>query len=130
MDFNKKKEMDVEGKRLVSSFKYAGCGIITALKAEKNMKIHFLAVLVVIILGFVLHISCAEWIACIILFGGVIGAEMLNTAIEAVVDMITPQKNPKAKIAKDVAAGAVLIWAICATTIAIIIFAPKIINLF
>ena len=95
-----KEEVEVEAKRLVNSFKYAGTGIITSFKSEKNMKIHFLAMFVVIILGFVLHISSMEWIICIILFGGVIGAEMFNTAIEAVVDMVMPYKNPKAKIAK------------------------------
>ncbi len=125
-----KEEVEVEAKRLVNSFKYAGTGIITSFKSEKNMKIHFLAMFVVIILGFVLHISSMEWIICIILFGGVIGAEMFNTAIEAVVDMVMPYKNPKAKIAKDVAAGGVLVWAVCSAIIGGIVFIPKIIELF
>ena len=125
-----KEEVEVEAKRLVNSFKYAGTGIITSFKSEKNMKIHFLAMFVVIILGFVLHISSMEWVICIILFGGVIGAEMFNTAIEAVVDMVMPYKNPKAKIAKDVAAGGVLVWAVCSAIIGGIVFIPKIIELF
>lgn len=125
-----KEEIDVEAKRLVNSFKYAGTGIYTSLKTEKNMKIHFAIMFFVIIFGFVFHISINEWIACIILFAGVIGAEMLNTAIENVVDLITPYKNAKAKIVKDVAAGAVLVWAICAAIIGLIIFIPKIIELF
>ena len=125
-----KEEMEVEAKRLINSFKYAGTGIITSFKSEKNMKIHFLAIFVVVVLGFVLHISGLEWIACVILFGGVIGAEMFNTAIETVVDMVMPYKNPKAKIAKDVAAGGVLVWAVCSVIIAGIIFIPKIIELF
>lgn len=125
-----KEEVEVETKRLIHSFKYAGTGIISALKKEKNMKIHFLAMIVVIILGFVLKISEAEWLACVILFAGVIGAEMFNTAIETVVDMITPHKDPKAKIAKDVAAGGVLVWAISSVVIAGIIFVPKIVEFF
>ena len=125
-----KEEVEVEAKRLVNSFKYAGTGIVTSFKSEKNMKIHFLAMFVVIILGFVLHISSMEWIICIILFGGVIGAEMFNTAIEAVVDMVMPYKNPKAKIAKDVAAGGVLVWAVFSAIIGGIVFIPKIIELF
>jgi len=125
-----KEEVEVEAKRLINSFKYAGTGIITSFKSERNMKIHFLAMFLVIILGFVLHISLAEWIVCIILFAGVISAEMFNTAIETVVDMVMPNINSKAKIAKDVAAGGVLIWAICSAIIGCIIFIPKIIELF
>ncbi|MCR5146645.1 MAG: diacylglycerol kinase family protein [Clostridia bacterium] len=125
-----KEEVEVETKRLIHSFKYAGTGIITSLKKEKNMKIHFMAMLVVIILGIVFKISAFEWIACVILFAGVIGSEMFNTAIETVVDMVTPYKDPKAKIAKDVAAGGVLVWAIVSVIVGGIIFIPKIIDLF
>ena len=125
-----KEEMKVETKRLIHSFKYAGTGIFTSLKKEKNMKIHFFAMILVIIFGIVFKISSTEWIACVILFAGVIGSEMLNTAIETVVDMVTPYKDPKAKIAKDVAAGGVLVWAIASVAIAEIIFIPKILELF
>ena len=125
-----KEEFEVEAKRLVNSFKFAGVGIFTALKKEKNMKIHFLAMIVVIILGIVFKIEPMEWIACIILFGGVIGAEMFNTAIETVVDLVTPYKNEKAKIAKDVAAGGVLVWAISAAVVGFVIFVPKVIEIF
>lgn len=124
-----KEDVEKEAKRLVNSFKYAGTGILSALKEERNMKIHYLGMIVVIVLGFVLKIEPVEWCICITLFGGVIGAEMFNTAIETVVDMITPYKNEKAKIAKDVAAGGVLVWAISAGIIGGIIFIPKIIEL-
>ena len=124
-----KEEFEVEAKRLVNSFKFAGVGIFTALKKEKNMKIHFLAMIIVIILGFVFKIEPMEWITCVVLFGGVIGAEMFNTAIETVVDMVTPYKNEKAKIAKDVAAGGVLVWAIAAAVIGLIIFVPKVVEI-
>lgn len=125
-----REEVKVETKRLVHSFKYAGTGIFTSLSQEKNMKIHFIAMIVVIVLGIVLKISSLEWIACVILFAGVIGSEMFNTAIETVVDMVMPYKNDKAKIAKDVAAGGVLVWAIASVIIGGIIFIPKIIELF
>ena len=125
-----KEEVTVETKRLVHSFKYAGTGIITALKKEKNMRIHFFAMLIVIVLGIALKISSLEWVVCLVLFAGVIGSEMFNTAIETVVDMVTPYKDPKAKIAKDVAAGGVLVWAIVSAIIGGIIFIPKIIDLF
>ena len=113
-------------KNIINSFKYAFEGIFTAFKAEKNMKIHFIIMLLVIILGIMLKISRVEWMICIILFGFVISLELVNTAIENTVDLITQEKHPKAKIAKDVAAGAVLIAAITAAIIGLIIFVPKI----
>lgn len=122
-----KEEFEVETKRLVNSFKFAGTGIFTAFKKERNMKIHFLAMFVVIVLGFVFRIEPLEWVACIVLFGGVIGAEMFNTAIETVVDLVTPYKNEKAKIAKDVAAGGVLVWAVVSAVVALVIFVPKVV---
>lgn len=114
-------------KRLINSFKYAFEGIISALKTEKNMKIHVLIMMLVIIFGIILKISKIEWIICIVLFGLVISLELINTAIENVVDLITQEINPKAKIAKDVAAGAVLVSAITSAIIGLMIFVPKII---
>ena len=122
-----KEEFEFEAKRLINSFKFAGVGIFTALKKERNMKIHFFAMILVIILGIVFKIEPLEWIICVIMFGGVIGAEMFNTAIETVVDLVTPYKNEKAKIAKDVAAGGVLVWAIAAAVVGAIVFVPKVI---
>lgn len=118
--------MVIKMKKLINSFKYAFEGIITGIKEENNMKIHIIIMLLVIILGIVLKISKIEWIICIILFGFVISLELVNTAIENTVDLITIEKNPKAKIAKDLAAGAVLIAAITAAIIGLIIFVPKI----
>ena len=86
--------------------------------------------LLVIIMGIILRISKIEWIICIILFGFVISLELVNTAIENVVDLVTMEKNPKAKIAKDVSAAAVLIAAITSAIIGLIIFIPKFICIF
>lgn len=119
-----------EHKKIVNSFKYAISGIITGFKEERNMKIHILAVIIVVILGIALKINKTEWIICLILFGVVISAELFNTAIETVVDIAMPEINEKARIAKDVSAGAVLIQAISSTIIGIIIFAPKIVSIF
>lgn len=113
-------------KKLIYSFKYAFEGIFTGFKQEQNMKIHVVIMLLVIILGVVLKISALEWIICIILFGVVISAELFNTAIEQTVNIAMPEINEKAKIAKDVSAGAVLVTAISAAIIGLIIFAPKI----
>lgn len=118
--------MKQQSKKMVNSFKYAFCGIAQSFKTERNMKIHILIMILVIIAGFVYKISPMEWVICIILFAFVISAELMNTAIETVVDMITKQKREDARIAKDVAAGAVLVSAIAAGIVGILIFLPKI----
>lgn len=117
-----------EYKRLINSFKYAIEGFGSSFKTEKNMRIHILAMIIVIILGYILKLSKIEWCIIIIAIVTVISAELFNTAIETVVDMISPEKNPKAKLAKDVAAAAVLMLAIGAAIIGIIIFIPKLIQ--
>jgi diacylglycerol kinase len=83
----------------------------------------------VIILGFILKIDLQEWVICILLIGAVIGAELMNTAIETTVDMYTREKNELAKKAKDVSAGAVLIIAISSAIIGCMIFIPKLVHL-
>ena len=113
-------------KKLLKSFKYAFDGICTGIKEEQNMKIHITIMILVIIFGIMLKISKMEWIICIILFGLVISMELINTAIENTVDLVTKEKNEQAKIAKDVAAGAVLVSAITSAIIGLIIFVPKI----
>ena len=117
-------------KKLLKSFKYAFDGIYTGIKEEQNMKIHITIMILVIIFGIMLKISKAERIICIILFGLVISMELINTAIENTVDLITKEKNEQAKIAKDVAAGAVLVSAIASAIIGVIIFVPKILLIF
>lgn len=117
-------------KKFLRSFKYALEGIFTGLKEEQNMKIHIAIMILVIIFGILLKISKIEWIICIALFGLVISMELINTAIENTVDLITKEKNEQAKIAKDVAAGAVLVSAIASAIIGLIIFVPKVILIF
>lgn len=115
-------------KRLINSFKYAISGIITSFRTERNMKIHILVMILVIIAGIVFKLSLLDWIILVIMFGLVISAELFNTAIETTIDMITKEKNEKAKIAKDVAAGAVLVLAIASVIVGLIIFIPKILD--
>lgn len=123
-------KMTEERKKIINSFKYAFEGIKSSLKTERNIKIHFSMMVLVIVAGILLDISTYEWMICIILFGMVIGGELINTAIEEVTDLVTTEINPKAKLAKDIAAGAVLIMAITSAIIGLIIFIPKIILLF
>lgn len=115
-------------KRLINSFKYAISGIITSFRTERNMKIHILVMILVIIAGIVFKLSLLDWIILVIMFGLVISAELFNTAIETTIDMITKEKNEKAKIAKDVAAGAVLVLAVASVIVGLIIFIPKILD--
>ena len=89
------------------------------------MKIHCIAALLVVTAGFFFHISAIEWCICLVLFGLVMALELVNTAVEAVVDLVTTERKPLAKIAKDTAAGAVLIAAIMAAVAGLIIFLPK-----
>ena len=119
----------MKNRKILKSFKYAFNGIITSFRTEKNMKIHILMMLLVAIAGIILKINVIEWIICIILFAIVISAELFNTAIETVVNMITMEKNEKAKIAKDVSAGAVLVTAIGSAIVGLIIFIPKVVNI-
>ena len=119
-----------EYKKLINSFKYAIEGIISSFKTERNMKIHVLAMIIVIALGLFFKLNKVEWCFIIIAIASFISAELFNTAIETVVDMVSPERNPKAKLAKDIAAGAVLVVAIGAAIIGFIIFGPQIINVF
>jgi diacylglycerol kinase len=118
----------MKNKKLINSFKYAFIGIWSCYKSERNMKIHIAVTILVILFGIFLKISIHEWITCIVCFAMVIGAEMFNTAIETVVDIAMPKKDERAKKAKDVAAGGVLVFAIGSAIIGSIIFMPKIID--
>ena len=108
------------------SVKYALEGILTCIQNERTIKIHMGMVCLVTIAGIIFSINQFEWIICILLFGFVIGLEMINTAIEAVVDLCSPQFHPLAKVAKDVSAGAVLVASIAAAIIGLLIFIPYI----
>ena len=113
---------------LYKSFGYAFAGIFAVVTKERNMKIHCAAVVCVMIAGLVFHISPIEWCICLTLFGLVMALEMVNTVVEAVVDLVTEERKPLAKLAKDAAAGAVLIAAIMAAIAGMIIFIPKLLE--
>ena len=123
---NEEKKFEIKSKKLINSFKYAIEGIWKSFKTERNMKIHIFVMILVIVAGILLKINKLEWIICVLCFAMVIGGELLNTAIETVIDIVMPYKNEKAKIAKDVSAGAVLVFAIGAVICGLIIFVPKI----
>lgn len=117
-------------KKFFRGFKYAFSGLVAATKSECNMRFHLCAMLCVVVAGFVLQISPMEWAAVLLCCGMVISAEMVNTSIEKMCDLIEPNHNEKIRIIKDMAAGAVLVCAIAAACVGLIIFVPKIIALF
>lgn len=110
---------------LLKSFGFAFEGIFNTFRSERNIKIHGAFMVAVVICGFIFRISLAEWFFCLVLFGLVTSLELVNTAIEAVVDLATKEQKPLAKKAKDAAAGAVLVSAIFAAIIGLFIFVPK-----
>ncbi len=113
-------------KSLVKSFYFAVTGLAYALRTQRNMKIHLAAALCTVGFGFWYAVSSVEWLILAVTIMAVIVSELMNTALEAVVDLASPGIHPLAKTAKDVAAGAVLISAISAVIIGCIIFYPKI----
>ena len=116
-------------KKLVDSFNSAINGIINTVRTERNMKIHLVAAILVLIACFFFDISKMEFLILAITITMVIAAEVVNTAIEAVVDMSTNYYHPLAKIAKNAAAGAVLITAINAVIVGYVIFWDKLTNI-
>lgn len=110
---------------LYKSFGYAFEGIFYGISKERNMQIHCAAAILVVAAGIWLKISVTEWCICLVLFGLILALELVNTAVEAVVDLVTEEKKPLAKIAKDTAAGAVLIAALMAAITGCVIFLPK-----
>ena len=107
---------------LYKSFGYAFAGIFAVVTKERNMKIHCVAMVCVVIAGFVFHITP--------FFSSSVSRSrsLANTAVEAVVDLVTKERKPLAKLAKDAAAGAVLIAAIMAAIAGMIIFIPKLLE--
>ncbi len=128
---DKKEKYIVEKKKgLFTSFGHAFDGIKSAFATEYHMIVHGYFAICVIIAGALFQISYVEWLICLMLIGMVIALELVNTAIEAVTNMITTENNYFAKTAKDVSAGAVLVMSIISAFIGLVIFIPKFIELF
>ncbi len=111
---------------IFDSFNYAFEGIIHVLRTQRNLRIHFAVAFVVLVLALVVNVTKLELIALLISIGFVLIAEMLNTAIEAAIDIATTSFDPMAKLAKDIAAGAVLIASVNALAVGYLVFSNKI----
>jgi diacylglycerol kinase (ATP) len=110
---------------LVESFNFAFEGIIHVLRTQRNMRIHFLIAAVVLVVAFAAGVSKLELIALLIAIAFVLIAEMINTAIEGAIDVATTSFDPMAKLAKDIAAGAVLIATVTAVAVGYLIFSEQ-----
>ena len=117
-------------KRTINSFKYAFNGLIDTYRTEQSVWIYIPVSLLVILAGCLLKISTFEWLIIILILGIILSLELINTALEAVVDLATEKYHPLAKKAKDTVSAAVLVFAITAVIIGLIIFIPKISLLF
>jgi len=115
--------------RIAKSFVYAMSGIAQTVKTQRNMKIHLAFTMLAIVLGFLLRLDYLEWAVILILAGLVLAFECLNTAFEAIVDRYSSEPNPLSRIAKDTAAGAVLITAILAFVAGMIIYINALLRL-
>ncbi len=116
--------------KFIASFGYAFQGIATAFKEGRNFKVQLCFAVLAIVLGVWLQISFVEWTVIAVCIGVVLGGECINTSIEALVDLVSPEYNDLAKRAKDCAAGGVLLCAIASVAVAAFIFLPRFIQLF
>lgn len=118
-----------KNKNWIESVNHAVSGIFHAVRTEQNMRVHALIALLVLAAALVLGVSRFEAVALLLAIGFVMVAELINTAIEAAVDLVTSEIRPLARIAKDVAAGAVLIAAITSVFVGAVIFFPRLSDL-
>lgn len=116
-------------KRFWRSVSHAVAGLKMAFSTERHVRIHGAFALLAIILGAFLSLSASEWLWILLWIALVIGAELFNTALEALTNLASPDYHPLAKKAKDIAAGAVLLCVIFAVASGLIIFVPKLVGM-
>ncbi len=116
--------------KFIRGFGFAFKGIWHACKTQLNFRVHLVCATIAIALGFFLKISAAEWLWIILSIGMVLLTEIINTAIELLVDLVSPGYNEKAGHVKDMCAAAVLVTAVTALVIGMVIFLPKLIAVF
>lgn len=114
----------------LNSVSYALQGILEALKSERNLRIHFSVALLVLLAAVFFQINYLELALVVFAIGFVIVAELLNTAIEKIVDLFQPSYHPLAKTAKNVAAGAVFIAVLTSVLIGILVFGPYLLDIY
>ena len=111
------------------SFGHAIRGLKVMLQSQQNARIHALATVLVVLAGVIVRLTAAEWSLVVLAIAGVWATEAINTAIESLVDLSSPERHPLAAKAKDVAAGAVLVAAIGSVAIGGLVFGPHLLRL-
>lgn len=114
----------MELRKFLKSFGYAAAGVVYSLRTQRNMRIHFVAAVLTLGLALYLRISAHDLLLVLFAITLVVMAEMFNTAVETVVDLCVQTEHPLARIAKDVAAGAVLVAALNSIAVALVVFYP------
>ena len=127
MDFRDRNRRGV--KRLLAAFAFALQGVRDVVTHEKNMQLHLIIAAAVLALAGLLRLPLLHWVLLLLVIAGVFALEMMNTAVERVVDLCTEEFHPLAKRAKDIAAGAVFTYCLFAVVIGIILFLPPILRL-
>ncbi len=117
-------------KKFLKGFVFALRGIKSAYRSEINFRFHLIVTIIIVLAGYIFNISAIAWIAQSLAIGLVLGFELINTAIEELTDMVSPEYNHMAGKIKDLAAGAVLIVSFFAMVTGLIIYLPKILELF
>jgi diacylglycerol kinase len=111
------------------SFVFAFAGIVHVIRTQRNMRVHLGLGLAAATLALLLGLGPTEWAVLLVTMALVYCLEMLNTVVEAIVDLVTDEYHDLAKVAKDVAAGAVLVAAIFAVLVGLCLFAPRLLNI-
>ena len=109
-------------------FRFAGQGVWHAVRTQRNMRVHLAAAAAVVAAGAVLRSGAVQWACVALAIGMVLAAEIVNTVVEAMIDLHTQQFHPLAKVAKDGAAGAVLVTSLAAVGVAVAVFVPRLLR--
>lgn len=124
------KEENFSWKKRARSFKFAFAGIGRLVRCEHNARIHVAVTAGVLVAGFYFGLAAWEWAAVLLCIGGVLAAEAVNSAVEALADRITTERDEAIRYAKDYASGGVLLMVIAAVIVGLIVFLPKFYELF
>jgi len=117
-------------KRFLKSFKYSMEGLIYSYRYEQSMFIHFIFTVIVITLNILLKVGATNWLFTMLMLVVTLAAELINTSIEAVVDLVTLEIHPLAKIAKDCSSAATFVLSISSIVLALFIYVPRFIEVF
>lgn len=115
--------------RFFRSFRYSFDGLAYAARKEQSILVMLICLILTLVFGFLLNISMLEWFFILISIGLVLGTELLNTAIEATIDLVSPAFHPLAKVAKDTASASVFVYSLIAFIIGCLVFIPNLIEL-